>query len=239
MEEIGASFRAEFDDGREGAAEASGEGSANGAGPSPSAPGSPFGAGAPQPCLQRPFLRLPGAAGSFRQPPPKAYLLLRAGWLVAMHTRDARCRANALSGHCEGLAERAGCSLRGRASVGAAGPWPAPQPPGSDACPATGAPAKPLSPFGAAALGGGGFGAAGGPSAKAPGGPANPFSGAGGAKLFTENPARLSPTMEPDSFTERPWWQTITFGQIVRALAPPLLPPPRWCRRSPGTPRRR
>jgi len=91
---------------------------------------------------------------------------------------------------------------------------------GTEACPSTGAPAKPLSPFGAAALGGGGFGAAGGASAKAPGGPANPFSGAGGAKLFTENPARLSPTMEPDSFTERPWWQTITFGQIVRAPGP-------------------
>ncbi len=26
--------------------------------------------------------------------------------------------------------------------------------------------------------------------------------------------------MEPDSFTERPWWQTITFGQIVRAPGP-------------------
>ena len=75
-----------------------------------------------------------------------------------------------------------------------------------------------MSPFGAAALsGGGGFGAAGGKGAKAPSGPANPFSGAGGAKLFTENPARLSPTMEPDDFVEKPWWQSIKLGQIVRA----------------------
>lgn len=74
-----------------------------------------------------------------------------------------------------------------------------------------------MSPFGAAALSGGGFGAAGGKGAKAPSGPANPFSGAGGAKLFTENPARLSPTMEPDDFVEKPWWQSIKLGQIVRA----------------------
>lgn len=74
-----------------------------------------------------------------------------------------------------------------------------------------------MSPFGAAALsGGGGFGAPGGKGAKAPSGPANPFSGAGGAKLFTEN-ARLSPTMEPDNFVEKPWWQSIKLGQIVRA----------------------
>lgn len=72
VEEIGASFRAEFDDGREGATEASGEGgaSANGTGPSPSSSGSPFGAGAPQLCLHCPSWRLPGTAGSCREPPP-------------------------------------------------------------------------------------------------------------------------------------------------------------------------
>ena len=78
-----------------------------------------------------------------------------------------------------------------------------------------------MSPFGAAALGSssGGFGAAPGKGASSPSGPANPFSGARGAKLFTEN-AQLSPTMEPDSFEEKPWWQTITFGQIVRPRLP-------------------
>ena len=49
VEEIGAGFSAEFDDGKESEAEARGSGnaSANGASPSSSAPASPFGTGVP------------------------------------------------------------------------------------------------------------------------------------------------------------------------------------------------
>ncbi|KAK9826772.1 hypothetical protein WJX81_007800 [Elliptochloris bilobata] len=127
VEEIGASFSAEFDDGKEAAAQEAGRLSSNGAASSSSpAPGSPFGAAS--------------------------------------------------------------------------------------------APPKPMSPFGAAALRSSAFGAGGGQGTKAPGGPANPFSGAGGAKLFTEN-AQLSPTMEPDAFVEKPWWQNIKLGQIVIFLS--------------------
>lgn len=56
---------------------------------------------------------------------------------------------------------------------------------------------------------------------KSPGGPGNPFNGAGGQKLFSEYDGRLSPTMEPDEFEEKPWWQQISLGQVVRALDMP------------------
>ncbi len=121
VEEIGASFRAEFDDGREGAAGPSGEGgaSANGAGSSPSSAGSPFGAGPSQPCLRRPFLHSPAPLA------PAASLPLRPTCFceeaqAATRTRDARVGASIemLSGHCEQeTAEHAGCSLHVRASA--------------------------------------------------------------------------------------------------------------------------
>ena len=56
-------------------------------------------------------------------------------------------------------------------------------------------------------------------ASKSPGGPGNPFNGAGGQKLFSEYDGRLSPTMEPDEFEEKPWWQQISLGQVVRAQA--------------------
>lgn len=77
------------------------------------------------------------------------------------------------------------------------------------------------SPFGKAAGAARPFGAPTG--SKSPGGPGNPFNGAGGQKLFSEYDGRLSPTMEPDEFEEKPWWQQISLGQVVRALPVCLL----------------
>jgi hypothetical protein len=75
---------------------------------------------------------------------------------------------------------------------------------------------KAVSPFGKASSSAASpFGPAASKS-RSPSGPGNPFSGAGGQSLFSEMDARLSPTMQPDDFEEKPWWQTISLGQVVR-----------------------
>ncbi len=77
---------------------------------------------------------------------------------------------------------------------------------------------KPASPFGKAPGGSSPFGA---PSkAKAIASKAaTPFSGAGNQNLFKEMD-NLSPYMQPDQMEDKPWWQNISLGQVVRHSYP-------------------
>ena len=53
---------------------------------------------------------------------------------------------------------------------------------------------------------------------------AKPFTGAGNQNLFKEMD-NLSPFMQPEQMEEKPWWQNISLGQVVR---PASLVPISW-----------
>ena len=74
---------------------------------------------------------------------------------------------------------------------------------------------KPASPFGKAA-GASPFGAP--AKARVASSAAKPFTGAGNQNLFKEAD-NLSPFMQPEQMEEKPWWQNISLGQVVRPLS--------------------